>query len=179
MMTSPGQELGNDELGRLRERAMIGFREMEPRLRVMIERRISLRLKGRVDVDDVLQNVLCGLLKSLESKQPKSDAELCAWIFKKTWSRWQDELRRWSTDARDVGREVPFPSGSDVALVGGIGVATNLGLTETVERIRDVLREIDFQIVELKIVDDLSYKELGAFLNLTPESVRKRYVRAY
>jgi len=178
MLKSSGQEPGYDEVNRLRERAMIGFRELEPRLREMMEKRISPRLKGRVDVDVVLQNALSGLLKSLESKLPESDAELRSWIFKKTWSRWQDELRRWSTDARNIDCEEPFPSGSDVALVGGIGVSTHFGLKETVERIRGALKPVDFQIIELRIVDELSYEELAEFLDLTVESVRKRFVRA-
>jgi RNA polymerase sigma factor (sigma-70 family) len=178
MMTSLEQKPGDDELERLRERTLVVFQELKPRLRGMIEKRISPRLKGRVDVEGVFQNALSGLLKSLESKQPKSDAELCAWIFKRTWSRWQDELRRWSRRARDIVREEPLPSGSDVALVGGIGVATNFGLKETVERIREALKPIDFQIVELRIVDELPYEELATFLNFTPEAVRKRFTRA-
>ncbi len=178
MMTSLEQNPGDDELERLRERTLVVFQELKPRLRGMIEKRISPRLKGRVDVEGVFQNALSGLLKSLESKHPKSDAELRAWIFKRTWSRWVDELRRWSRHARDVVREEPLPSGSDVALVGGIGVATNFGLKETVERIREALKPIDFQIVELRIVDELPYEELAEFLNLTPEAVRKRFTRA-
>ena len=178
MMTSLEPIPGDDELERLRKKALVVFQELEPRLRGMIEKRISPRLKGRVDVEVVFQNALKGLLKSLESKRPKSDAELRSWIFKRTWSRWQDELRKWSTGARDVIREEPIPSGSDMALVGGIGVATNFGLKETVERIQEALKPIDFQIVELRIVDELSYQELAEFLNLTPESVRKRFIRA-
>ena len=65
-----------------------------------------------------------------------------------------------------------------MALVGGIGVATNFGLKETVERIREALKPIDFQIVELRIVDELPYEELATFLNFTPEAVRKRFTRA-
>ncbi len=178
MMASLEQEPWDDEPEWLRERALVVFQELKPTLLGMIEKRISPRLKGKVDVEVVLQNVLSGLLKSLESNQPRSDAELRAWIFKRTWSRWQDELRRWSTRARDIVREEPLPSGSDVALVGGIGVSTHFGLKETVERIREALKPIDFQIVELRIVDELPYEELAEFLNLTPDAVRKRFARA-
>ena len=178
MMASPERTSHDDELERLHERALVVFHELEPKLRGMIEKRISPRLKGRVDVEGIFQIALCEILKSLESKQPKSDAELRAWIFKRTWSRWQDDLRRWRVRDRRGAREEPLPSGSDVALVGGIGVATNCGLRETVERIRDALKPVDFQIVELRIVDELSYDELAEFLNLTPEAVRKRFTRA-
>ena len=178
MMMSLGQDFVNENPNRLRERALLGFQEMEPRLREMIEKRISPRLKGRVDVDVILQNALRGLLNSLEANQPTSEAELRSWIFKKTWSRWQDELRKWSAEARDVACEEPFPSGSDAAIVGGIGVATNFGLKETVERIKKVLDEVDFQIVELRIVDELTYKEIAAFLHMNPGAVQKRFVRA-
>ncbi len=177
-LASPQGKPGDDELRLLRERASVSFQELEPRLRAMIDKRISTRLKGRVDVDDILQNAFRSLMKSLETRRPKSDGELTAWIFKKTWSRWQDELRTWSTDARNVCHEDPLPSGSDVALVGGIGVATHFGLKETVDRIREALHPIDFQIVELRIVDEFSYKEIAELLNLTPESVRKRFTRA-
>ncbi len=178
MTTSSEHERENEEIEMLRQKAALVFHELEPKLRRMIEKRISSRLRGRVDVEVIFQTALSEILKTLESKQPKSEAELRAWIFKRTWSRWQDNLRRWSANVRNVRLEEPLPSGSDVALVGGIGVATNFGLKETVERIRQALKPVDFQIVELRIVDELSYDELAEFLGLTPESVRKRFVRA-
>ena len=159
-------------------RVLAVFQELKPTLLRMIEKRIALRLKGRIDVEGVLQNALTELLRSVETKRPESDAECRAWIFKRTWSRWQDELRKWNTGARDAVRQEALPSGSDVALVGGIGVATDFGLKETVDKIREALKPIDFRIVELRIVDELSYEDLAEFLNLTPEAVRKRFTRA-
>lgn len=169
---------GSDDLDRERERAVAAFRELEPRLRLMIEKRIAPRLRGRIDVDVILQNALGGLLRTLETRRPATDAELRSWICRRAWSRWQDELRRWSTEGRDAGRVGPLPPEADAAQADGAGAATDLSLKETVERVRAALRPVDFQIVELRIVDELSYEELGAFLGLTPESVRKRFYRA-
>ena len=46
------------------------------------------------------------------------------------------------------------------------------------ERIREVLSPVDFQIVELRIMDELSFPQLAELLNLTPERTRKRFIRA-
>ncbi len=179
MMAAPERKSRDDELLRLHERALVVFHELEPKLRGMIEKRISPRLKGRVDVEGIFQNSAeCEILKSLESKQPESDAELRAWIFKRTWSRWQDDLRRWSYAIDTSHVRSLFPAGQTWRWSGESVSRTNFGLKETVERIRDALKPVDFQIVELRIVDELSYDELAEFLNLTPESVRKRFTRA-
>lgn len=178
VLSPSDQDRDGDDQESFRERVVAEFRSQEPRLRSMIEKRIAPRLQGRVDVDVMFQEALTGLLKSIDSKRPESVAELRSWIFKKVWSRWHDELRKWSAGARDAGREEELPAKSDMALVGGIGVATNLCLKEWVERIRQILSPVDFVIVELKIVDEMSIRDLSELVGLSEEAVKKRFARA-
>lgn len=172
------QKRDGDDLERLRERVIAEFTSLEPRLRSMIDKRIARRLKGKVDVELVIQEALERLLKSVERRRPGSESEMRAWIFKKVWSRWYDELRRWKTAGRGAEHEEDLPSGSDVALVQGVGVATDFCLKERVDQIRNILGPVDFTIVELRIVDDMPFRELAGLVGLREDAVSKRYARA-
>jgi RNA polymerase sigma factor (sigma-70 family) len=177
-MTISGQKRDSADLERLRQEVNEEFGRLKPRLRSMIEKRIAPRLRGRMDVDLILEKALSGLLKSIESKAPSSNHELHSWIFKKVWSRWQDELRRWKATRRDANREEDLPSGSDVAFVRGIGIATDLCVKEVVDRIRGLLGPLDFVIVELRIVDEMPFAELAELVGLKVDTVSKRFSRA-
>ena len=177
VMTPLEQKRDGDDLERLRERVIAEFTGLEPRLRSMIDKRIARRLRGKVDVELVIQEALDRLLKSVETRRPASEAEMRAWIFKKVWSRWYDELRRWKAAGRDAEHEEDWPSGSDVALARGVGVVTDLCLKERVDRIRDILGPFDFTIVELRIVDEMPFGELAEFVGLSEEAVSKRFAR--
>jgi DNA-directed RNA polymerase specialized sigma24 family protein len=163
------------------------YKTLEPRLARMVQGRIPPRLQGRIDVEDVLQSGFRRLLKNLTSGGAVLDRLVCqgedvdkvlqAWIFKKVWSQWQDERRKFETSARDLNREVGLPEGSVLALVTRIGLSTHLGLKETLDLIRGKLTPEDFDIVWWRIVDELSYPEIALILDKTPDAVRKRYTR--
>jgi RNA polymerase sigma factor (sigma-70 family) len=178
VMTPLEQKRDGDDLEGLRERVIAEFTSLEPWLRSMIDKRIARRLKGKVDVELVIQEALDRLLKSVERRRPGSESEMRAWIFKKVWSRWYDELRRWRTAGRDAEHEEDLPSGSDVALVRGVGVVTDFCLKERVDQIRNILGPVDFTIVELRIVDDMPFGELAGLVGLKENTVCRRFARA-
>jgi len=168
----------DEELDQLRAKAADLYEELKPRLRRMVEGRIPSRLHGRIDVDGVLQDGWVRLRASLGNKRPASDTELRAWIFKKVWSQWLDEQRKHTDKGRNAFIEQPIPDGSVEALLEGIGIATNLVLKETVERIREVVKPLDFEIVWMHIVDEFSFVGIAEMAGMTQDAVRKRYIRA-
>ena len=96
----------------------------------------------------------------------------------KVWSQLQDELRKWNTSTRDMQRVGPFPDESIVEMIHRIGLSTHLGFKDLVELIRLALSPTEFEIIWLKIVDELSYGEIALISGLTEDAVRKRHVRA-
>ena len=59
-----------------------------------------------------------------------------------------------------------------------MGVSTNLGFKDVIELIRQSLCPIEFEVIRLKILDELPYADIAELFGTTPEAVRKRHVRA-
>ena len=161
-----------------RERAAELGRELAPALRLMIERRISPSLKCRIAVEDVIQGAFLGLSDSLASGDPGSDEILRAWVFRSILNEWHDQ-RRWNeAQCRSVRGEEPLPDGSVMLLLAGIGVSTNCGIKESVDRIREAVTKEDFEIVWLHAVDELGHKKIAAIVGKTEDAVGRCYLRA-
>ena len=163
---------------RHRARAVELSEELKPKLRLMIERRIPPGLKGRIDVGDVLQEAFIRLNKSLASREPASDEILRAWVFRSVLNEWHDQRRKHVAPCRDTGREQPLPDGSVVMLLAGMGVSTSCGLRDTIERIHKAVKPEVFEIIWLRAVDGLTYKEIGAIAGKAEDTIGKCYIRA-
>ncbi len=170
--------LENEQFKRILEELVALCERLKPKLLRLIRARISPRLQGRIDVEGVLQSALLRLITCLRSNRPVSDDQLRSWLYKKVWSELQDEIRKHSTEGRDVARELPLPEESVADLVQRLGVSTQLGLKDAVELIRQAVSPTEFEIVRLKILDELSYGDIAELFDTTPEAVRKRCVRA-
>jgi RNA polymerase sigma-70 factor (ECF subfamily) len=166
------------EGGQIMKELIFLYEQLRPRLLRMVQGRIGPRLRGRIDAEDVLQDALRRLVENLDEKRPASEEQLRAWLFKKVWSQLQDELRRWNTSQRDVDRVGPLPDESIADLIHRIGLSTRLGLEDVVELIRRALKPTEFEIIWLRIVDELSYGEIAEIFDLAEDTVRKRHVRA-
>jgi RNA polymerase sigma factor (sigma-70 family) len=154
------------------------YERMKPKLIRFVESRVPPRLRGRIDVEGVLHSALLRLVRNFSVSRPESDEQMCSWLYKKVWSELHDEIRRFSTDGRDIDREIPLPEDSVADLANRIGVSTSVGLKDVVARIRQVLGPVEFEIVRMKILDELTFADIGEVLGATPDAVRKRYVRS-
>ncbi len=172
-----GTPLGDEQLKRIFEKLTTLYEELKPRLLRFVQARISSRLQGRIDVEDVLHSALLRLMKCLRSKTPASDDQLRSWLYKKVWSELQDEIRKCSTEGRNVEREFPLPEESVADMVKRLGLSTNLGLKDVIELIRQALKPIEFEILRLRFQDELSYEDIATIFDTTAEAVRKRCVR--
>ena len=152
--------------------------ELEPKLRRMIERRIPPGLKSRIEVGDVLSGAFLRLSQSLVSREPASDEMLRRWIFRSVLNEWHDQRRKHTAAQCATGREQPLPDGSVVMLLAGMGVSTSCGLRETIERIREAVKPEVFEIIWLRAVDGLTYKEIGDIAGKPEDTIGKCYVRA-
>jgi RNA polymerase sigma-70 factor (ECF subfamily) len=74
-------------------------------LALLARLQIDRRLLGKVDLSGIVQVTLLEAYRALPQVQTKSQAELAAWLRRILANNLADEIRRFSTEKRDVARE--------------------------------------------------------------------------
>lgn len=82
------------------------LRRYEPRLRRIIRLKLDPRLQRRVDVDDVVQEVLLVAALKVRDIELRSDASILQWLSSIAANRIKKRLEHLAADKRDPGREV-------------------------------------------------------------------------
>lgn len=145
----------------------------------MILRRIPKGLERRFSEQDVVQGGFLRLGMSLTRELPDSEATCRAWIIRSVLSEWLDYWRRHvKAKCRSVLGEEVLPAGSVHVLLGGIGVSTDCGLKEVVERIREAIKPAEFEIVWMRAVDGFRFAEIAAVVGKSEDTVTKCHARA-
>jgi DNA-directed RNA polymerase specialized sigma24 family protein len=165
-----------EELARL-------FEEHKPRLLRMVRARLSPQLRARDGEEGVLHNVYVRAQRAWLKQRPDPSC-VFVWLYGKTWSEVIDQIRHGRAGKCDAERESPWPDESVAEVGQRLGLSTHLDLKDAVEVIRQVLKPIEFEIVWMHSVDDLTFPDIASVLTaregkpVTDEAVRKRYLRA-
>jgi RNA polymerase sigma-70 factor (ECF subfamily) len=77
-----------------------------PYLRLLTRLHWDDRLNGKLDPEDIVQEALAEAHRSLEQFRGSCDAELSRWLAAILAHQWSHQLRRFSQEMRDVGREL-------------------------------------------------------------------------
>lgn len=157
------------------------------RLLDYVQRRIDPRLERRVGHNAVLHEGLEQARRRwLTGERPDTSSEYI-WLFNIVRDRLCEEWRHHSRQMRDMRREeMPLPPASSVQMVLGVvhGGPTTSGeaqLHELAERIRALLNQLkteDREIIELRGLAEMSYKEIDLALGIPGNTACKRYTRA-
>jgi RNA polymerase sigma-70 factor (ECF subfamily) len=165
-----------------------GFR---PRLRKMVEARLDRRLRTRVDVSDVLQDVNLEATQRLPGYLDERPMPVFLWLRFLTAQRLA-RLRRahFGADRRDLRREVEgicFYAASSVDCLATQLAADQTSPTHAVrreeqrvllERGLEQLNEADREVLSLRHYEQLSNLEVARELGIEPSAASKRYLRA-
>jgi RNA polymerase sigma-70 factor (ECF subfamily) len=184
-----GQALAGDE------RALAELFERErPRLGRMVRLRLDLRLAGRLDVEDVLQDVYLDVRRRLPEYHARyvDKMPIGLWFRLMTCQRLVDLHRHHlGTAARDAGLEVSlirggYPQASSASLAAQLlGKLTSASrATIRAEQrliVQEVLNDmdpIDREVLVLRHFEQLTNDEAALILGLKKTAASQRYARA-
>ena len=161
-------------------------------VRRLVELRLDRKVQQRVDVSDVVQDVMVEASGRLEKYLDDPVMAFHLWIRQIAWDRIIDTYRRHRVSAkRNMDREQPIavPTGSDQSTMDLAGQLRDPGLTPAtaatqreiagkVEAVIELLNEQDREIILMRHYEHLSNLEIAEVLKLNPPAVSMRYLRA-
>lgn len=161
-------------------------------LRRMIQLRLDQRLMQRMDVSDVIQDVLIEANRRLTDYLANPVMPFHLWIRQIAKDRIIDAHRRHRVSAkRSIDREQPQPGKGafdqstielanqfrDGALTPA-AAATQRELAEQIESAVQLLRDNDREIILMRHYEQLNNQEIAQSLGLTEPAASMRYLRA-
>ncbi len=160
-------------------------------LRRMIQLRLDQRILQRVDVSDVIQDVLVEASRRLTDYMANPVIPFHLWIRQIAKDRIIDAHRRHRVSAkRSIDREQPQPGKSpdqstmelanqfrDNALTPA-AAATQRELAQQIEGAVHQLRDPDREIILMRHYEQLNNQEIAQSLGLTEPAASMRYLRA-
>lgn len=143
------------------------------RLLAMLERRIDVRLRQRVDAEEVLNDAFLDASREWAAYQRGSPMQPYAWLYQLTYDRLIEVYRRHATAGRDVRRDLPVAGDWSAVLGGqvqdsGTGPQTAAQRAELAERIQQMLSllpDADHDLLAMRYFDQLSTHEMCDVLN--------------
>lgn len=161
-------------------------------LRRMVQLRLDQKIQSRVDVSDIIQDVLVEANRRLPQYLENPVMSFHLWVRQIAKDRVIDAHRRHRASAkRSVDREQPLavPAASDRStyqLAAHIrdpeltpaAAATRQEMSQLVERALGRLGEQDCEIIIMRHYEQLSNMEIAEVLGLTEPAASMRYLRA-
>jgi RNA polymerase sigma-70 factor, ECF subfamily len=168
------------------------FDRYREKLRRMIVFRLDSRLLGKVDSDDILQDVFLESARRIQDYLGHPAVPFFVWLRQITHQTLIDVHRRYlGTQKRNVEHEVvlhrsAYAGGSSLCLVpqlaGSLTTpsqhAVRQEMTSALRVALDKLGEVDREVLVLRHLEELSNNETAAVLGIEKYAASKRYLRA-
>jgi RNA polymerase sigma-70 factor (subfamily 1) len=163
------------------------FARHQAYLHRLVELRLDPRLRSRVDPADVAQEAYLVALNRLKDYLERPALPFRLWLRQIAIDHALKARRRHlGTARRALGKEVPLPERSSVALarqllVGGSTPSQQLHHRETARRLRQAVAKLprsDREVVLMRHFEGLSNREVALLLGLDSATASKRHGRA-
>ncbi|MBM4070338.1 MAG: sigma-70 family RNA polymerase sigma factor [Planctomycetes bacterium] len=182
------------ETERLLEQARDGDRQAFERLfalyrpfvRQVVGLRLDPRLRGRLDLSDVVQETQREALRRLGDFLRRQPMPFRVWLRKTAYECLVKLREHHDAAKRSPRREVHLPQGSSLLLAqqllrSGSSPSQQLSRRELARQVNQALArlpEADRDILLMRNFEGLAYEEVAAALEIAPAAARKRYGRA-
>jgi RNA polymerase sigma-70 factor (ECF subfamily) len=169
-----------DALGHLLE-------SCRPYLLLLGNQALSNELQAKIGASDLVQDTLMNASKGFPEFRGQTEAELLAWLKQALFRQTANASRRFSgARKRSVGREVRLEESQGFVFNGGPAAddptpsqqAVARERDEAVERALAQLPDRYYEAIRLRRQEGLSFEEIGARLDRSPEAARKLWARA-
>tara|TARA_R110002049_G_scaffold4601_4_gene31807 strand:+ start:28157 stop:28813 length:657 start_codon:yes stop_codon:yes gene_type:complete len=175
----------SDAVNRLLERHRVSVRRL-------VEMRLDRKVRQRVDVSDVVQDVMIEASGRLDKYLNDPGLAFHLWLRQIAWDRIIDTYRRHRVSAkRNMDREQPItaPGGPDQSSMmlavqlcdPGLTPAAKATQREIALQVEDAIERLpdaDREVILMRHYEHLSNQEIAAALDLNDAAASMRYLRA-
>lgn len=151
------------------------------RLLALIRLRMGPSLRRRLESQDMLQLTMLKAYERLDQFAGDGEKSMMAWLGAIARNEIRDQAKFFGRDGRDAGLDVPLEiAGSAVAeqLRTEVSRLHLVARAQMLERAIESLDDHHREVVLLRRFEELSYPEIGAHLDKSPDACRMLYVRA-
>ena len=144
-----------------------------------IRRRISPRLKPRLDAEDVLHSAFLRAMENLDGFHAMEDRSFFAWTYTIAKNLMYDTGKRRSLDALPIARRPDEKGPRESRLPGGQqGVSTDFARREYVASMLDQLKEKEAAVIRLRFLEGMSFEAIAERWSKRPGAIRRYYARS-
>ena len=168
------------------------FDEHRPHLKRMVRFRMDRRLRGRVDISDVVQQVYIDAAQRLDHYVSGSERSFLVWLRQVAEQSLVDLYRRHlGAQRRDVRRERPLDRAgtctvtsrymaADLAaqMTSPSQRAVRAEFEATLELALAEMSDMDQEVLALRHFEELANSQVAEILGLSPAAASNRYFRA-
>ena len=160
----------------------------QQRLRRMVQLRLDARLAARFDPSDIVQDALAEAHRRLPEYAAERPIPFYPWLRRIAWEQLlQMHRRHLDAKRRTVRREdaLPLTHDSEMLLAERLAATTSpsdhLVRREIGQRVREAVAQLppgDREVIVLKHLEELSFQDAAAVLEISSAAVYSRYYRA-
>lgn len=190
MESSSGNDRSNTNIGRLLNEAQEGCNDsmthlLEPcreYLMAVAKSELDSWLRVKIGASDLVQETFVAAYKKIKDFRGTSEPEFLGWLRTILLNNLATNVRSYRfTEKRRVDREIPLTQAVTRASPTTKNPLSELLHAEKAERVHLAIKKLndDYrQVVELRILKQLSFDEIGRRIGRSEEAARKLWVRA-
>jgi RNA polymerase sigma-70 factor (ECF subfamily) len=160
------------------------------RVRRIVRLRMGSELRSKLESMDLVQDALMCGLRDLGGFTYRNEGDFLRWLTKIAENRLRDNLDKLHADKRDIRREIQLDDRERTTGMAFVGVAGPIDTTtpsvimsrkeelDKLEKAIDELKPEHRDVIVLKRIEGLSYKEIGERLGKSADAIGMLLSRA-
>ncbi|MEJ2110235.1 MAG: RNA polymerase sigma factor [Acidobacteriota bacterium] len=158
------------------------FEHIAERLLAFIRLRMGSRLRSRMESRDILQASMLKAFEHLEQLKGEKSESLMAWLARIAENEIRDQADFQGRRRRDIDRSVPIENEEDRALKAQVrSQVSQVIFSDQMRKLEKAIEDLDLdyrEIIMLRKLEELSYREIGERLGKSADACRMLLARA-